>query len=224
MSKPVRIVALKYGETVLSEHMILQGGEKGRLYPISLILYLIETEERRILVDAGCDTMPGFPLSHFCGPVAALRQYGLSPEDVTDVVLTHHHHDHAEAAKHFGHAVFRIQTDELPKCRAFLPQDARISLFEEQCELEAGITLRRVGGHTVGSSVVEIETAGLTYVICGDACYSRICLERGIPTGVTRSLAESRAFLEAYGGAGYRVLLAHDDSVLPGRNGFLRIL
>ena len=117
----MKLTALKYGETVLSEHMILEGGERGRLYPISLILYLIETEGRWILVDAGCDTMPGFPLSHFCGPVAILERYGVPPEEITDVILTHHHHDHAQGAEHFSEARFWVQREELEKCKKYLP-------------------------------------------------------------------------------------------------------
>ena len=220
----MRLTALKYGETVLSEHLILQGGERGKLYPISLILYLIETEDRKLLVDAGCDTMPGFPLSGFCGPVAVLERYGVSPGEITDVILTHHHHDHAEGAIHFPTARFWIQQAELEKCKRFLPDDATVQIFEEEASPCRGVRILRSGGHTVGSSVVELIADRKRFVICGDEIYHRMCVERGIPTGASCCPERSRAFLETYGGGDVRLLLAHDGTILPGQNGYLTIL
>ncbi|MBQ9783721.1 MAG: MBL fold metallo-hydrolase [Clostridia bacterium] len=220
----MRLTALKYGETTLSEAMVFRGGKQGRMLPISLTLYLIETEGRRILVDAGCDTMPGFALTHFCGPVAVLTQAGIAPDEVTDVILTHRHHDHAEGARHFPGARFWIQAEELPGCRKFLPPDADVQLFEEQTQVCAGVVARRIGGHTAGSSIVEVTGGGQIYVICGDECYSPLCLERGIPTGASCCPERSEAFLETYRDPRYRVLLAHDDRILSGRNGAFRIV
>ena len=220
----MRLTALKYGETTLSEALVFRGGEKGRMLPISLTLYLIETEGRRILVDAGCDTMPGFALSHFCGPVAVLAQAGITPESVTDVILTHRHHDHAEGARHFPGARFWIQTQELPGCQKYLPAGAAVQVLEEEAALCPGVLIRRSGGHTVGSSVVEVTWDGQIYVICGDECYSHLCLEQSIPTGSSCCPERSEAFVARYRAPQYRVLLAHDARILPGQNGVVKIL
>ena len=206
----MRLTALRYGATLLSEAQIFLGGRKERMYPISLTIYLIETEGRRILVDAGCDTMPGFPLTEMAGPVAVLREMGYAPEDITDVILTHSHHDHAEGAVHFPHALFTVQTEEYPKCERYLPTGARVRLFGEELTVCENVVVRRVGGHTAGSSVVELHQGETVYVLCGDECYSPLCLTRGIPTGASRCPEKSRAFIETYRHPPYRVLVAHD--------------
>ena len=93
----VQLQAIEYANSDLPESMIFEGGDKQKRLPIAFIVYCIQTEGRVILVDAGCDTMPGFEMRDFIGPVAALKQHGINALDVTDVILTHAHHDHAEA-------------------------------------------------------------------------------------------------------------------------------
>ena len=74
-----------------------------------------------------------------------------------------------------------------------------------------GIRAIRIGGHPVGSCVVEITDKDAVYVIAGDECYLYECIERGIPTGSSRCPEKSRAFIEKYGKEPYHVLLCHDE-------------
>ena len=85
----MKIVALKYGESVFGENNIFKGGRKDVLLPISFTIYLIQTEDKNILVDVGCDDGAGFEMSQFKKPVDVLKEYGLSPNDITDVIITH---------------------------------------------------------------------------------------------------------------------------------------
>lgn len=64
-------------------------GRKDVFLPISFVFYLIQTQNRLILVDTGCDSIDGFVMMHFCKPVEVLKRYGLDPEDITDVMITH---------------------------------------------------------------------------------------------------------------------------------------
>lgn len=50
------ITAIRYGESVLAESMVFKGGAGDKYLPISFTIYLIRTDTRLILVDAGCDT------------------------------------------------------------------------------------------------------------------------------------------------------------------------
>ena len=50
-----------------------------------------------ILVDAGCNDMGGLPTANFDSPVSVLENMGIMPQDITDVVITHAHHDHISA-------------------------------------------------------------------------------------------------------------------------------
>ena len=80
-------------------------------------VYLIQTEGRAILVDAGCETMPDFDMKNFIGPVKALSNMGIRPEEITDLILTHAHHDHIECTKYFTKAAVYIQKERLQHSR-----------------------------------------------------------------------------------------------------------
>lgn len=85
----MKIVALKYGESVLGENYIFKGGNKDKCLPISFTIYLIQTESKNILVDVGCDDGAEIEMSLFKKPIDVLKEYGLLPNDITDVIITH---------------------------------------------------------------------------------------------------------------------------------------
>ena len=74
-----------------------------------ILLFLFEEENRKILVDVGCDVGAGFEMSIFEKPVLVLEKYGLKAPDITDVVITHAHHDHIAAIQPYKNAVIHIQ-------------------------------------------------------------------------------------------------------------------
>ena len=90
----MEIIPVKYGESVLSEEMIFTNGDKEKVCEIVFKVYLIKTDEKLILVDAGCETMPGFVMKNFTGTVKVLENINISFEEITDVIITHAHHDH----------------------------------------------------------------------------------------------------------------------------------
>lgn len=199
-----------YGRSTLPEDQIFQGGSKEKARPILFMVYLVRTENRQILVDAGCETMPGFVMEDFIGPVAALQKMGVTPEDITDVVITHAHHDHIECVRRFPNALVHIQREEYAAGKEYFSPEQRLSIFDEGEEIDNGLRVVRIGGHSIGSCVVEIDGEDQTVVLAGDECYQRECLLRKIPTGVSFSPEKSRAFIEKYSGDSYRVLLCHD--------------
>ena len=99
------VYCLKYAESVLPKSMAFLGASKEKVIPISFAVYLIKTKCKNILVDVGCDTMPGFDMKKYYSPAFALRQAELSVDEITDVIITHAHHDHIEAVKHFRNAI-----------------------------------------------------------------------------------------------------------------------
>ena len=225
MSKIKGVYALKYAESTIPESWVFVGGDENVRIPISFIVYLIETEDKRILVDAGCDTMPGFDMKYFVSPVDVLAMAGYSAEDITDVIATHAHHDHIEAVKHFENAVVHIQALEYESSQKkykYIPDGFSLNVFEDETEL-CGIKVKRISGHAKGSSVVEFFCGGQQYVICGDECYSRRCLTEKRPTGSSFDPKKSREFVEKYSDEKYTALLCHDPDILPGQNGVLKI-
>ena len=223
MEKIRSLKAIKYGETFIDEGMAYRGGDRSVKLPISLIIYLIDTGERKILVDAGCENMPGFELSHFSSPAETLIKAGVSPEDITDVILTHAHHDHAQALFRFANSTVHVESREVIQAKRYIPTEMKTDIFTDGTIIDGCVRAVRIGGHSHGSSIVELEYKGKTHVICGDECYVRRCLDECIPTGSSVSPESSLEFVRKYGSDKYVTHLCHDVEILKGQTGVLEI-
>lgn len=206
----VEIIPIEYGKSVLPESWVFENGSEEIKRPILFKIYLLKTENRIILVDAGCETLPGFEMRDFISPIKALGSIGISPEEITDLIITHAHHDHIECAAYFKNAALYIQKDEYEAGKGYLAEDMDIRTFDVEMQICEGIKVVKIGGHSKGSSIVEITEKGRQYIIAGDECYMRECLTRQIPTGVAYNREKSRAFIQKYGKKEYTVLLCHD--------------
>ena len=206
----IEIIPVDYGKSVLPESWIFENGTENKFRPIIFRIYLIKTENRIILVDAGCETMPGFDMKDYIGPINALSNLGILPEKITDLIITHAHHDHIECAKCFKSAVIYIQKDEYESGKGYLSEDTDIRTFDEKIQICGGVKAVKIGGHSKGSSIVQITDGDKRYIIAGDECYLRDCLTKQIPTGMAYDRGKSRAFIKKYGGDKYTVLLCHD--------------
>ena len=200
------ITRVVYGYTTLPEELIIPGGCADTAVPIDLAFFLLRTGGHTVLVDAGCDDMAGFVLRDFIGPVEALRRLGVAPEDVTDVIITHAHEDHMAGVCHFPGAHVYVQRQEYERGRRYLAQGQTVTCFDDELTPFPGVRIVKIGGHSIGSCVVELE--GRT-VLCGDEVYSRRNLTELIPPGRPRCPDKSRAFLAAYA-RGWACLLCHE--------------
>ena len=216
-----KIVILKYGESVFNEKYIFEGGDPNTMLPISFVFCLIQEGDRNILIDVGCNDGAGFVMSCFCKPAELLKNYGIAPEEVTDVVITHHHRDHIEAIGSYRNAVIYMQKEEYQLGKKFIPSELQVHTYDEEMVLGEGILVKRIGGHSVGSAIVLCECQGMEYVFCGDECYVKACLEQQIPTGSSYNPRISRQFVEEYGKGKYEPILFHDPDILRGSTGYL---
>ena len=208
--KKLEIIPIEYGKSVLPESMIFQGGAEDKFRPIVFMIYLIKTKNRLILADAGCETMPGFDMRDFIGSIKALEKMNIKPEYITDVIITHSHHDHIECVSRFKNAVIYIQHDEYESGRDYFSEGMDIKLFNDEMQICSGVKAVKIGGHSKGSCIVEITDNTEKYIIAGDECYLRECLDKRISTGTSYCLEKSRKFIEKYGSGKYTVLLCHD--------------
>ncbi len=209
---PWSLTVLRYADSTLPERDVFPGGRKDMRLPITFLIYVIRTADCCILVDPGCDTMPGFDMVDYVLPVETLRRAGVTPEMVTDVIITHAHHDHIDALRHFPQAAVHIQRAEYEAGKGYIPASCPLHCFDEEASITEEIRIKRVGGHTPGSSVVILTGREKPWVLCGDACYLRICLEKHLPTGVSCNIEESCAFVETYGTDAYRTFLCHEPT------------
>ena len=167
----MKLTVFKYGESVYNECYLFAGGDPDRLLPISFVFYLIETGDRRLLVDVGCNDGAGFEMRRFCRPVEALREAGVLPDDVTDILLTHAHHDHIEAVGDFPKAAVYLHEDAYRDGgAAYLAGRTGVHRFTSDFTPCRGVTVRHIGGHAPGSCVVLLQSGDKTQLLCGDEC------------------------------------------------------
>lgn len=107
-------------------------------------------------------------MSLFCTPTEALKEYGILPQDITDIIITHHHHDHMEGIADFSNAVIHIQKEEYDLGKMYIPKTSRVQTFEDEKVIAQGIKIKKIGGHSIGSSIVICDCNESTYIFCGD--------------------------------------------------------
>ena len=217
MVSALKLYAVKYAESVFGENYIFEGGNPDISLPIDFTLFLFETDGRRILVDAGCDTMPGWDMRHFESPSVILERASIPVDSITDVILTHSHHDHVEAVRYFKNAVIHVQKEEYNLCKSYIPDNFVLDIFDAECRLPNGITVLKIGGHSIGSCVVEFPMNNKIGVISGDEIYYLKVLENARENSTAR---EKSPFLRKYfDDKKYEVLVMHQPMYLPNSNG-----
>lgn len=140
-------------------------------------LWLLDDGERRVLVDAG---QPAYiPLIH-----AGLHRLGLTPADVTDVLLTHMHWDHVANFSMFTQATTWVGEQELawaadqPAGTKFIPdlhvqellrRSSDVERISGEREILPGIHAIASPGHTPHHLAFFAESAGDGLVFAGDS-------------------------------------------------------
>lgn len=200
-----------YAQSTLPESWIFDGGDENKAVPILFSVFVVRTATRTILIDVGCETIRGFEMVYHKHPLEALRESGVSPEDITDVVITHAHHDHIACVKCFPHACVHIQEDEYESGKAYLTANKTVERFRERKRIENGVEIVKIGSHSKGSCVVECVRDDATYVLCGDECYSLYNIEHRVPTANPYSKENSQRFIDTYATDAYRCLVCHDQ-------------
>lgn len=177
-------------------------GEYGNItYPV--MVYVVEHPNALVLVDTGLhpelarskEPLRGLA-SLFEVHLAAdgadavgarLDQSGFDPGEVTHVVLTHLHFDHAGGLRDLPNATVLVQGREwaelsdkrLVASGAVNP--AYVDLGHPRVELDGdhdlfgdgSIVCLLTSGHTAGHQSVRVEAFDATHVLCGDCCYLR---------------------------------------------------
>ena len=222
-SSELSLYAFKYAQSTIAENRVYRGASKSRRVPISFLFYMIELGRRKILVDTGCESISGFKMDHFITPVALLERYGITPGDISDVIVTHAHRDHIGCVPHFRKAVVHIQRDEAAVGAKYL-KGLSVDLFDADRAVADVIEVKKIAGHSIGSSIAIIHHKGRRIVLAGDECYVRGCLDRRIPTGASYNPEKSEEFIRTYSSGDYEVHLYHDFSTLPDQNGVLKLI
>ena len=189
---------------------LVKGAEPGRKLSIAMIVWLVKGNGRTILVDSGFYRPQFFKqwkVEDFVKPSEALAPLGVKPEDVTDVIITHMHWDHADGMDLFPNARIWLQKDEYSYYTGDAwqqknthggidPDDVlaaiklnmagRVGLVNGDAqEIIPGITCYIGGKHTYQSQYVGVNTRSGTVVLASDNMYLYENMEKHAPISQT---------------------------------------
>ncbi len=220
------------------------GDEKNRI-PMAARPMLIQWNDKKMLIDTGngdkfndkfakiYDINRDKSSIHF-----VLEQFGVKPEDITDVILTHLHFDHAGGATviendkpvpAFPNAKYYIQKEHYQwalkpteKDRAsfigdnYLPlvADGLVEFVDGEGEIYSGISVLPMYGHTTAMQTVKITGDEQVFYYAADLCptsaHVPIPYVMGYDNFPLTSMDEKRKiFAEAYE-EGWIVAYEHD--------------
>lgn len=189
---------------------LVAGADRSRKMDIAMMVWLVRGNGHNILVDSGFYRDQFIKQWHpkdFVKPSEAIARLGLKPEDITDVVITHMHWDHADGMDLFPKARIWLQKDELEYyagaawqsrnthggidpddilAAVKLNTQGRVTLVNGDAqEILPGVTCYLGGKHTYASQYLGINTAQGTVVLASDNMYLYENLEKHIAIAAT---------------------------------------
>lgn len=206
-----QVEALPTGQIDCDERMLFKHGDIQKYRRINCYAYLLRNARHKILIDTGIweeeavnRTKKGVNRWHReksdQDVVSHLRQRSIAPEDITELILTHGHYDHAGAAMLFPNANVYLNAKEweaifsqenpmateLIQLREYLlEQKAKNALFLTTGEVTTAfdISLIEASGHTAGSQMIVAETQNGKALFTGDAIFLLDNVYRHLPIG-----------------------------------------
>lgn len=177
---------------------LVQGAESGRKIDIAMMVWLVRGGGRNVVVDSGFyrpQFFKSWKVTDFVRPDEAVARAGVKAADVTDVtdvILTHAHWDHADGADLFPNAQIWIQKDEYAYYTGAAWQPGgkhggierediqfllaanmagRLHLVDGDQEILRGIRVWTGGRHTWASQFVSVTSKNATVVLASDNAY-----------------------------------------------------
>jgi glyoxylase-like metal-dependent hydrolase (beta-lactamase superfamily II) len=195
---------------------LVSGADRSRKLDLAMTIWLVRGGGHNVLVDSGFYHERFFKewkVKDFIKPSDALAGLGVKPEDITDVVISHMHWDHADGSDLFPKARIWIQKDELEyyageawetkdTSDGIDPEDVlelvklntqgRVGLVHGDAqEILPGLTCYTGGRHTFQSQYVGVNTAGGTIVLASDNMYLYENMEKHVPIAETLDAASN---------------------------------
>ena len=221
---------------------LVAGADASREMDIAMMVWLVRGGGKNILVDSGFYREQFFKqwkVADFVKPSDAVRRAGVTPEEITDVIVTHMHWDHADGMDLFPKAKIWLQKEELEYYAGTAWQSRRthggidpddvmaavklnvqgkVGLVNGDAqEILPGVTCYTGGKHTWASQFVAVNTAGGTVVLASDNMYLWENLEKHAPIALTLDAASNlraQDRMQELAGDPKRILPGHDPAVM----------
>jgi glyoxylase-like metal-dependent hydrolase (beta-lactamase superfamily II) len=171
-------------------------------------------------------------------PADGLKLLGIDAASVPEVVITHLHYDHAGNLHLFPKALFHLQDDEMQFATGRLMNHPvlrhgydiedvvamvrnvyaeRVRFHAGDYELAPGITVHKIGGHTLGLQVLRVHTARGFVVLASDATHYFANMEKRNPFPTVLDVGkmlEGYDILKRLADSPAHIVPGHDPKVL----------
>jgi glyoxylase-like metal-dependent hydrolase (beta-lactamase superfamily II) len=172
--------------------------------------------------------------THLRCPAEALASLGIEVSTVPLVILTHLHYDHIGNLDMFPKATFMVQEEEMAfwtgryasrghfRCHVEVEDvvwlarqnfGGRLRFVSGSERIAPGVTVHRVGGHSAGLQIVEVETARGAVVVASDACHFYENVEDDRPFSIVTDVPEMYGAFDVV-----NALAETSDRVVPGHD------
>lgn len=195
---------------------LVAGADRERRLDIAMMVWVLKGDGRIAIVDSGFHReryFRQFTVKDYVKPSEAIAPLGINPEDVTDLLVTHMHWDHAGGIGLFPAARVWIQKDEYDYYTGDAWQAAgthggidaedvveivrrntqgKVSFVrgDDQTSLP-GIGFGVGGKHTWASQFVSVRTREHVVVVASDNMYLYENLEKHLPVAQTLDAASN---------------------------------
>lgn len=203
------VYAIRYASLPFRVSGLIAGADTSRRLGIAMMVWLLKgANGRNVLVDAGFYRevfMDRWKPAGYAKPSEAVATFGVKPEGVTDIIVSHVHWDHLDGADLFPNAHVWIQREEFDhhldstgtvrdrtidaadaRMLAQIARDGRMRLVDgDDTEIMPGIRVYTGGKHTFASQFATVNTTSGTVVIASDNMYLYENLAKKLPIAQT---------------------------------------
>jgi len=209
------------------------------VHPMDYFMWILRRGREVILVDTGYDTHEAEARGRAIrlDPASSLAPFGLKPEDISQVIVTHLHYDHAGGLHLFPNARLHMQAAEMAyatgpcMCHDVLRMpftaghiceavkrlySGQVAFYDGDGEIADGVTVHAIGGHSRGLQAVRIRTDAGWLVLASDAAhfYENLLARKPFPIVVDlQDMLDGFDKLEALASKPELIVPGHDPLV-----------
>lgn len=163
-------------------------------HAMDYFMWVLRRGEEVILVDTGYDQPEAASRARpiIMDPREALKPLGIQADDITQLIVTHLHYDHAGGLHLFPNATIHLQAAEMAyatgpcMCHSTLKMpftaghiceavkrvySGRCVFHEGDGEVAEGVTVHCIGGHSRGLQAVRVQTEAGWLCLASDATH-----------------------------------------------------
>lgn len=231
----LQIYQIKYADSMYPKKYIFHNFEGDEKSPFAWKFYYINYNNIKILIDTGFNNsnlIKTFNIQNFRDPVEILKENGIDPEQITDIIITHHHFDHIGSVHKFKNSNIYIQKDEfnaffklrgLHEIKEFMKSNNRVIKFQDSIKLYDNITVENIGGHSIGSSAVFLKHGKTEFCFTGDEVIYSQNVENKNGIGAFYNHKKNMEFINRLNQGNYRILNFHEPDFQNFENNFVQV-